>query len=321
MSMAAPTDRQAQALARLAPGATAATPLPAVAMPMHMGLDALVTPVDGTGAALIVKTYLPGALAPFTFGTAAEAAARAGELGIAPALTGTDATMQTLLFERLGEGWRMASVADLLSEDRLSEDWLSAVVAALRTWHGSAPLTSSVSPLELFRAHLATAEACPLPVLPATLRMDLAGLTQWVERIAGALDAAGSAKVPLHGEILASNLMLGPDGQVRLLDFDRATMGDPFRDLAALSLEACVDDEDRARLVTLYTGQPASAADMARLKLLGMLEDACWALWALIGETVPERRGPELYKYATNRLIRFRLCLSSYDMARLLREV
>lgn len=310
------SERQTSALAALAPGAVAGDPLPAVAMPMHMGLDALVTPFEQDGVPLIAKTFLPGALAPFTFAGAAEAARAAGELGIAPALRAREDATATLLFDRLGDGWRMASVKDLQSENTLAT-----LVAAKKRWHGAPPLTTAIVPMELYQSYLSTCRERAIPVLPATLRMDLEGLTQWVERIAGALDAAGADSVPLHGENVTSNVMLGPGGELRLLDFDRAGMGDPFRDLGAMALDLCVDDEDRAALISLYTGQPATAGELARLKLHGLLDDACWALWALIAETEAPRRGPELYKYAANRLIRFRLHLSTFDMARLLREV
>ncbi|MEI4474096.1 phosphotransferase [Frigidibacter sp. MR17.24] len=342
-------DRHAQALAAL--GGTA-SPVPALAMPAHSGLDGLISILPGTEDApgRVVKTFHRAALAPYAFAGAAEAAALAGGIGIGPDLLSADPATATLVGAHPGGGWRTAMVPDFLEPERLAlsadpatatlvgahpgggwrtamvpdflePERLAALMALKRRWHGAGSVAAATSPRAVFDALAARLAAEATLPLPATVAMTPAELGQWVARIAGAIEAAGSDPVLLHGENMVSNVLCGPDGALRLLDFDRAAMGDAYWDLGALSVEFCVDDTDRAALLEAYLGHAPAADQMARLKLYALLDDAIWAVWAILGEADPERRGPELYKYACNRLVRLRLHLSIFDMAKLLREV
>ncbi|MBT9385293.1 aminoglycoside phosphotransferase family protein [Pseudooceanicola sp. CBS1P-1] len=290
--------------------------LPAIAMPMHMGLDGLLTGIEGDAGAQIVKTYHDGSLYPFGFAEASRATRHAGAAGLGPAVVAVQEETRSLITMQFGAPWRMASAKDFLDPAMLA-----ALVDAKKDWHEAGFAAPELSPAEEFEALLArwrSRDAAPLPV---TIRMDDTGIAQWITRILEALSRVTEAPVPLHGENTLSNVLTDDQGNIRLLDFDRCVMGDAFRDLGALAHEVCVDDDDRARLIAAYAGAPATASQMARLKLWGLYDDALWAFWALIGETEADRRGPELYKYAANRLVRFRLHLSVFDMARLLREV
>ncbi len=312
-------ERHAEALARLGgdhPDFAADPAQPSLAMPSHSGLDGIASAAVANGSAVMVKTFHRDALAPFTFEGAVAATRLAGEAGIGPRLLAVDPVTATLVTERLTDPWRTASLPDFLSPRRIAD-----LTALLRRWHGAGTGDERPSPLEEFR-HLAARAAGPgaLP-LPATFGMAFAQLDQWVERICAALEASGGEVALLHGEMMLSNVLIAGDGALRMVDFDRAGMGDPWRDLGALSLELCVDDEDRHALLAAYLGQSPATDQVARLKLFALLDDAIWAIWALTGEASADRRGPELYKYASNRLVRFRHHLSLFDMAKLLREV
>ncbi|WP_172329136.1 phosphotransferase family protein [Mangrovicoccus sp. HB161399] len=306
--------RHAAALEAL--GAAEAAAVPPLAMPSHCGLDGRVSFASLEGAAAAVKTFHRDALGPGGFAAAAEAHALASETGIGPRLLTADAATATLATERLGDGWRPAMVPDFVTGGKLP-----GLLAALKAWHGAGAVAAVSDPRADF-SRLAEAAARPgMLALPATAGFGLAQLGDWVARICDALDAAPAEPVLLHGELMVSNAMLDGGGALKLLDFDRAAMGDPMRDLASLSLELCVDDDDRSALLAAWTGDAPARADLARMKLLALLEDAIWALWALAGEASEDRKGPELYKYACNRLVRFRFHLSLFDMAQLLREV
>lgn len=286
------------------------------AMPMHRGLDGLVTPVTGGDEALIVKTYHAGALAPHGIAGAVEGARLAGERGVGPVFRALLPETQSLVTEALGPQWRQAGVGDVLAPARLAQ-----LVAMLRAWHGSEAVAAAVPAGAMFHAAREVLVTLPAFHLPASFMMDIAQVAEWVEAIVAALAEADRPPVVLHGEGLLSNVMLSDEGGMTLVDFDRVTMGDPYRDLAAFTLDLAVDEAERAEIVALYEGRAARADEVARLTLHGLLEDASWAFWALAGEQSADRRGPELYKYAANRLARFRLQLGQVDIARLLREV
>lgn len=302
--------RHAAALARLegVPGEA----LPPLAMPAHSGLDGLLSPVMTSDGPVLVKTYHGGALAPFGFDGAVRAARLAARAGIGPEVISASPVTQTLVTADLRPGFRTAMVTDFLDPDRLAM-----LMTAKKRLHGCGHVAEDITSRDIFAALRPRAT---LP-LPGTVGMQVEGLRQWVNRIADALEAAGHDKVLLHGENTVSNVLLDDSGTVMLCDFDRAGMGDAYRDLGAMANDLCVDDIDRAQLLEAYLGHTPAPDQMARLKLHAMLDDAIWALWALAGESDPERRGPELYKYACNRVVRFRVALSSCDMARLLREV
>ena len=306
--------RHAEALAAL--GASGAGAVPPLAMPSHSGLDGRVSLAVIDGAEVVVKTFHRDALPPGGFAAAAEAHALASAAGHGPRLVVAEADTATLVTGRLGDGWRQGMVPDFVTGGRLA-----GLLSALKDWHGAGTVAALYDPQAAF-ARAAEAAAAPgMLALPATAGLGLAQIGDWVARIAGALDATPVPPVLLHGEMMLSNVMLHADGALALLDFDRAAMGDPLVDIAQLSLELCVDDTDRAALLRAWTGREANPAEMARLKLLALVEDARWALWALAGEASEDRKGPELYKYACNRLVRFRLHLSQFDMAALLKEV
>ncbi len=308
-------ERQAEAMERL--GATPRSgAIPAIAVPMHQGLDGLMRPVTVDGRAAMLKTFHRGLDLPSGFDGAAEACRAAAEAGVAPDLLAVEQETRSLLFADLGEGWRQAGLRDLIDPE-----CLSAVLAVKKSWHAKGRLSGHLSPREEFGALLARWKAADLAPLPVTLRMGADQIADWVKLICAALEADEREAVALHGENALSNVMISETGAIRLVDFDRAVMGDAFRDLGALSLELCADDVDRAALLTAWTGVAPTPLDMARLKLNELLDDAIQAFRAMLGEAEPDRKGPELYKYASNRLVRLRTNLSDFDMAKLLREV
>jgi hypothetical protein len=321
----APQDRLALAVERSAlfGGAqfSCGDPVPAIAMPMHLALDAhscLVTSADGARTAF-AKTYRDGALAPFRFEDAAQAARRAGEAGVAPRLMEADGVARTLFVEPLGADWRMA-----MARDVQARDVKAAVIAVKKTWHGQAPLALSLSPFELALDYCARLEPLLDAKAPGHLPfkglVPFAAMKQWVVRIGEAIAASGADLAPIHGENTVSNVMLGPGGEVRLVDFDRAANADPLFDLGALCLDLCRDDDERLEAVEMYAGR-ADARILARVKLYGIVDDFLWASWALLAEAAPDVRGPELYKYANNRLVRLSYHLQSFDMSGLLARV
>lgn len=296
---------------------TLGAPVPSLAMPMHLSLDSVSMPVEvADGQGLLAKAFRADALRPYTFDDAAAGATAAGTAGIAPLLVAASTKEEVLVFERLGTDWRMALAGDLRKPDVKS-----AVLAAKKKWHGQPRLAITLSPFEVARdyaarlqPHLDPASSFPIP-FKGNIAFPQA--MQWIARIEEALAASGTDTAPIHGENAASNVMIGPDGRILLVDFDRAVNADPMLDLGSLCLEFCRNDRERMEAVEIYTGT-ADRAALARVKLYGIVDDFAWACWALLAQVNPGMAGPEWLKYASNRLIRMNYHLQTFDMCVLL---
>ncbi len=295
--------------------------VPAIAMPMHLGLDALSCTVHAAGAArtAFAKTYRVGALDPFTFDGAAQAASRAGEAGLAPRLIEADADNLFLLFEPAPENFRMAQARDAQRREAKA-----AILAAKKAWHAQPLLSRDLSPFDLARdyaarvsAHLSAATAAQFPYKGS---VPFAGLAQWMARIGAAFAAAGMDRKPIHAENTVSNILLGPGNAVLLVDFDRAANADPLYDLGALSLDLCRNDGERMEMIEMYAGR-ADDGSFARLKLYAIVDDFLWGCWALLAELNPAMKGPELLKYASNRFLRASHHLATFDVPTLLARI
>jgi len=318
----APRERIIQTLASMQDlqgvEASIGAPVPSIAMPMHLSLDSVSASVSVSNgrSGVFAKAFRAGALDPYSFSDAVAAARAAGEAQIAPRLVAADVNEEVLVFELLGSDWRMA-----LASDMRKPDFKSAVLSAKKAWHRQGKLSKTVSPFDVVRdyavrlgPHLNPEGGRPIP-----FKGDIPFLSamQWISRIEETLSAAGTDLGPIHGENAVSNIMAGPDGRIRLVDFDRAVNADPIFDLGSLCLEFCNNDKERMEAVEIYLGRPDQAV-LARVKLYGIVDDLLWACWALLAETSQDMVGPEWLKYASNRLIRMNYHLQTFDMRHLL---
>ncbi|MCR5859401.1 phosphotransferase family protein [Mesorhizobium sp. J428] len=304
-------------------GATvlSATTIPAIAMPMHMGLDAvscLVAGADGTPLAF-AKTFRDGALDPFTFEGAAEAARRAGAIGIGPTLLGHDVAERVLFLTPAVPDWHM-----VLAREAQRKDTKAAIAAAKKLWHSQPLLGVDLSVFDLARIfteklkpHIEEGAADPLPFKGS---IPFAAMCDWIEHIEVAFRAAGSDRVPIHGENTVSNILANERGEVLLVDFDRAVDADPLFDLGGLMHDLCREDRERMELVEMYAGRPDERI-LARMKLYSLVDDFVWGCWALLSELDGRRGGPEYYKYGNNRFVRLGFHLQIFDVPNLLLKI
>jgi thiamine kinase-like enzyme len=84
---------------------------------------------------------------------------------------------------------------------------------------------------------------------------------------------------PCHNDLLNANFL--NDGQIRILDWEYAGMGDRFFDLANFSVNHNFGDEQDHLLLTAYFGQ-ATPARLARLKLMKIMSDFREAMWGMV---------------------------------------
>jgi thiamine kinase-like enzyme len=103
-----------------------------------------------------------------------------------------------------------------------------------------------------------------------------------LERLAeaeAALTAHPLAFHPCHNDLLNENFLF--DGRMRILDWEYAGMGDPFFDLANLSVNHDFTDEQDRCLLESYFGE-VTPGSYAHLKVTRILSDYREAMWGLV---------------------------------------
>jgi thiamine kinase-like enzyme len=84
---------------------------------------------------------------------------------------------------------------------------------------------------------------------------------------------------PCHNDLLNENFL--DDGQIRILDWEYAGMGDRFFDLANFSVNHSFGDGQDELLLAAYFGQ-VTPAHLARLKLMKLMSDFREAMWGTV---------------------------------------
>jgi Phosphotransferase enzyme family len=270
-----------------------------------------------TGAAFFLKLYAPDMIRFIDLDAAFAAARQAGELSIGPKMLADDSGHGAALFELLGfDVWRMAGRNDLHSRDVQA-----AVISAKRSWHRTPPLARTRSPFDIVRGYRAMIAGLPASH-PTAAPPPLAyhTLAAWTDRFEQAIVATGVDPAPIHGDNALSNVMLGPSGAVRLVDFDQAVNADPVYDLGAFCLEICSFEREIKAAVELYVGR-SDRQVLARAKLYMIVDDFLWGCWALIAHwTSPRSGGIEFYKYSQNCFVRAMYWLGNWELEELTRQ-
>ncbi len=219
----------------------------------------------------------------------------ASDAAVSPELVWANPDIGLLVYEFLGEGWSWCKV------DKLADpEVLARVVTAKRRLHEAPTFEGDFDVFATIEAYLERISSeC------VTVPSDTAEIAAAVRDIGRAIAAAGIDPRPCHGDGVASNIMLGPAGSVRLVDFDRAGNMDPYFDLGSFMLEAFQFEADERQILEIYKGRCSDAA-YHRCKLYGIADDLMWALWSFISFQASPRKEIEFTKYAEWRLLRAR---------------
>ncbi|UFU03791.1 hypothetical protein LQF12_04040 [Ruania suaedae] len=140
---------------------------------------------------------------------------------------------------------------------------LRSLGVALSTLHRSGAALPTAQPGDHREAVLAAADQLAL-LLPAVGPV--------ARRIAAAATAAGGgqgwAQVPVHGDLSLDQAILGPDGEIALIDLDRAARGPAETDLASFTAEAHLRGKDAAAMLADVRAGYRLPVDRERLRLL-----------------------------------------------------
>jgi len=150
------------------------------------------------------------------------------------------------------------------------------VVEALRKVHGMPAIPGVFSAFDVVRSYAETARRRRAVFPPAFMRLQ------------AALDEVETQLPPIrprpcHNDLLNANFL--DDGDIRILDWEYAGMGDVFFDLANFSRNHNFDRQQDRFLLQVYAGQAASGR-MARLQLMRVASDMREAMWGLLQSAV-----------------------------------
>ena len=217
----------------------------------------------------------------------AEAALRAAELGIGPAVLGKLPEIGTLI---------TALVPGRHLDPTPFTARLPEVVDLLCTFHDSGPLRGAFPIHRVVEWH--ARDASSYGVVPPG---SYGRLHQQSRRIEYAFAAAPLPPVPCHNDLLPGNVLFEEAGErVWLLDFEYAGMNDRFFDLGNLSVNCGLDTAGDEELLRLYFGA-VTASRMARMQLMKVMSEFREGMWAVVQQAI-STLDTDFVAYAHERL-------------------
>ena len=200
-----------------------------------------------------------------------EATHRAYEVGIAPHVVGFAEP----------EGWLVTQFVHgraISSDEMRRPRTIARVAAALHRFHEAAPIAGRFDSFEVVEAYRQEAEAHGVTIPDAYQRA--------LETSHRIRDIRGSQPlVPCHNDLLNANFL--NDGQIKIVDWEYAGMGDRFFDLANLSVNnEFGPDEDRV-LLAAYFGEVRDS-DLDSIRLMKFMSDFREAMWGVLQSGISE---------------------------------
>jgi thiamine kinase-like enzyme len=199
------------------------------------------------------------------------ASLRAEEIGVGPPVV---AFVQS-------EGWLVTGFIvgrRILPEEMRAQAELSRVALALRKIHSAPAIPGRFDAHAVVDDYRAKAES-----YGAGIPREFAAAREVSERIRAA--RGSQPLVPCHNDLLNANFL--DDGEIRIVDWEYAGMGDRFFDLANLSVNHGFTVEDDRRLLEAYFGVERDA-DLASLRLMRFMSDFREAMWGVLQSGISE---------------------------------
>jgi thiamine kinase-like enzyme len=179
------------------------------------------------------------------------------------------------------QGWLVARFIEgkaISPEEMRQPEMLERVVAALRQFHGADAIPGRFDAHAVVEDYRAKAVAHGVAMPP-----EFDGAHEISQRIRNARGAVET--VPCHNDLLNANFL--DDGEIRIVDWEYAGMGDRFFDLANFSVNHEFGVEDDRRLLAAYFGETREA-DLAALRLMRFMSDFREAMWGVLQSGISE---------------------------------
>ncbi|SRR6266478_4866970 len=286
--------------------------VPVLASPSWRGVDGSPWRASdkASGESLFVKIMDSDAQFYIDVACAFEAARRASDLGIGPTVMSADPASGVLVMDDLNAGWRVGTL-----ERMLDPALVDAALATRETFQKGPPLPTTrgvFEEIEHFHA-AAVAAAAELPPYADWLLAELRFAAEAMKESAGLL-------VPIHGDGNVSNMLIGDSGEVRLIDWDRATNADPLEDLGSFLVEAFDQEPEAWDAFVRHTRRPDEHA-FNRARVYGVADDFRWGLIGALLAAKSSRKTYEFYKFASWRFLRCRMAVSEPRFGEMLRRI
>lgn len=193
------------------------------------------------------------------------ASVRAAEIGVGPEVAGL---VQP-------EGWlvtRFIFGRRVPAEEVRQPDTIKRVAAVLLLIHNAAAIPGRFDSHAVVDEYRAVAESHGVSI---PTDFDAARDTSERIRVARGLQPL----VPCHNDLLNANFL--DDGELRVVDWEYAGMGDRFFDLANLSANHDFGMAEDRMLLTAYFGEERPA-DLAALRVMRFMSDFREAMWGVV---------------------------------------
>ena len=115
--------------------------------------------------------------------------------------------------------------------------------------------------------------------------------------------------VPCHNDPLCENWVLSEDGRLYLIDWEYAGMNDGMWDLADVSIEASLTQEQELLLLEAYFDREPTKEELYRFHANKLYLDYLWSLW---GKTRVPFDGEPMETYAMERYDRLKKNLDQF---------
>ena len=152
------------------------------------------------------------------------------------------------------------------------------VAKALKRFHEAAPIPGRFDSFAVVEQYRRDAEEHGV-VIPDAYPA--------AERVADRIrtERGTQPEVPCHNDLLNANFI--DDGEIRIVDWEYAGMGDRFFDLANFSVNHEFEVEDDRGLLQGYFGR-AREGDLASLRLMRFMSDFREAMWGVLQSGISE---------------------------------
>jgi len=286
--------------------------IPILASPSWRGVDGFPwrATKKSNGESIFIKVMDRDAELYVDVPCAFEAARRASDLGIGPRVMLADIQAGILIMEDLNHGWRVGTL-----ERMLEPAIVDAVIAARRLFQAGKPLPrrkSVFDEIEHFYSAVVLAKA-QIPV-------DAEWLVEELRFAAAAFQGLDITPAPIHGDGNVSNILISDAGDVRLIDWDRATTADPLEDLGSFLVEAFAQ-EPEARDAFIRNTDALDEAAFNRARIYGVADDLRWGLIGALLAAKSPRNTLEFYKFASWRFVRCRMAVREPRFGEALRRI
>lgn len=119
-----------------------------------------------------------------------------------------------------------------------------------------------------------------------------------------------TVSVPCHNDPLCENWVMDIEEKLYLIDWEYAGMNDGMWDLADVSIEAALSDEQDQALLQFYLGREAEPEEIVRFHANKLYLDFLWALW---GKARVPFDGEAMEAYGQERYTRLRKNLNVFS--------